>query len=83
MHDQYGLEGEASDPLQLEHVLGYSGSYRRTVHTVPIDDETFIKSLGSLISIENTNDPQSQRFLRGHDMSVSIHSQIILFVANS
>eukprot|EP00981_Chlorochromonas_danica_P005741 scaffold1187_cov181-Ochromonas_danica.AAC.5 len=72
IHDQYGLsEDEGSDPLQLEHVLGYSGLYRHTMMTVPIDDHTFIKSMGSVISIESMNDPQRQQFLRGHDMAIS------------
>ncbi|RYH23124.1 hypothetical protein EON65_18225 [archaeon] len=43
MHEQYGLSEEGSDPLQLEHVLGYSGTYRKTLYTVANDDETFIK----------------------------------------
>jgi hypothetical protein len=42
LHDQYGLEAER-DPLQLEHALGYSGNYRRTVHSLLVDEETFIK----------------------------------------
>lgn len=44
IHQQYGLPDEAMDPLQLEHVLGYAGNYRSTVHALPIDDESYIKT---------------------------------------
>jgi hypothetical protein len=59
-----------NNPLQLEHMLGYAGSYRKTIVTSPCDENTFLKSLGSLVSIEKLDDPHSQVFLRGHDMPV-------------
>lgn len=44
VHGQYGLDGgEESDPLQLEHMIGYAGEYRRTVLGMPGDDSVFIK----------------------------------------
>lgn len=45
LHDQYGLSGgEESDPLQLEHMLGYSGDHRKTVLCMPNDDQLFVKA---------------------------------------
>lgn len=58
------------DPLQLEHMLGYPGDYSRTVLSFPHDENMYIKSLGSLVSIEDLSDPHKQAFLRGHDMPV-------------
>jgi WD40 repeat protein len=60
-----------SDPLQLEHMLGYAGDFRKTVLALPGSDQLYVKSMGSLVAIENMSDPHSQRFLRGHDMPIS------------
>lgn len=42
-YEQYGLQGEAQDPLQLEHMLGYAGEYRKTVLSLPSDDQLYVK----------------------------------------
>lgn len=95
-HDdkEYGSVDE-SDPLQLEHMLGFAGDFRKTVLTSPFQENVFIKryyflnpsfsyvytsksfmiallmaSLGSLVSVDDLNDPHNQKFLRGHDMTV-------------
>jgi hypothetical protein len=95
-YDEYdGKQQEPTDeqnPLQIEHMLGYAGDYRKTILASPSEEGVFMKrsvcslgafcnvlrlsfsyqsfSLGSLVSIENLNDPHSQIFLRGHDMPV-------------
>lgn len=72
VRDQYGVGGnEESDPLQLEHMVGYCGDYHKTVLFLPSNEQVFIRSLGALVTIENINDPHAQQFLRGHDMPVS------------
>jgi hypothetical protein len=44
IRDQYGIaNGEEADPLQLEHMLGYCGDYRKTVLCMPNDENTFIR----------------------------------------
>ncbi len=48
--DTYGL-GESSkdedkeyqDPLQLEHILGYAGDYRRTILCLPGNENLYVK----------------------------------------
>eukprot|EP01036_Dinobryon_divergens_P030213 gene30213-39419_t len=63
---------ETNNPLQLEHMLGYSGDYKKTVVASQVDDNIYYKGMGCLVSVENLNDPHGQRFLRGHDMPVSV-----------
>jgi hypothetical protein len=42
--DQYGLSPDTEDsPLQLEHMMGYSGDFRRTVLAVPRCDNLYVK----------------------------------------
>ena len=50
MKQTYGLSnvgiddgGDYDDPLQLEHILGYSGDYRKTILCVPGDENLFVK----------------------------------------
>lgn len=64
-------EEEDMNPLQLEHMLGYAGDFPKSILTVPSNENLIIKSLSSVVSIEDMTDPHSQRFLRGHDMPIS------------
>lgn len=59
------------EPLQLEHMMGYSGKHLGTVVGMPNDENRFVKSMGNLVCIENLLDPHDQKFMRGHDMPVS------------
>jgi hypothetical protein len=44
MRDQYGLQGgEDSDPLQLEHMMGFSGDYRKTLLCMPSNENLFAR----------------------------------------
>ena len=49
MKQAYGLESsdanseDYDDPLQLEHILGYSGDYRKTILCVPGDENLYVK----------------------------------------
>jgi len=68
----YGIEGDADDsPLQLEHMIGFSGDFRRPVVMSPSNENLFVRSLGNLVAIENLLDPHDQKLMRGHDMPVS------------
>ncbi len=60
-----------TDPLQLEHMMGYSGAYIQTVLAIPGNDNVFAKSMGNLVCLENLLDPHDQKLLRGHDMPIS------------
>jgi hypothetical protein len=43
MEEAYGMEPIDQDPLQLEHMLGFAGEYRRTILAMPGDDNLYIK----------------------------------------
>jgi hypothetical protein len=43
LQDEYGTSDPEDDPLQLEHMLGYAGDFRKTVLTAPYDDNVYIK----------------------------------------
>ena len=40
---EYGVSQAEDDPLQLEHILGYAGEYRRTLLPLPGNPGFFIK----------------------------------------
>jgi hypothetical protein len=48
-YDEYdGKEQEAADeqnPLQIEHMLGYAGDYRKTILASPSEEGVFMKRL--------------------------------------
>jgi hypothetical protein len=58
-------------PLELEHMLGFTGSRLGTLLAHPTKPDVFIKSMGSAIVVGDLNDPHQQEFLRGHDMEIT------------
>ena len=40
---QYEVGDDESDPLQLEHMLGYTGKHKQTVVALPQDENMYIK----------------------------------------
>lgn len=70
------LSGRVEDddgnlPLELEHMLGFTGSRLGTLLSHPRLSDVFIKSMGSAIVVGDLNDPHQQEFLRGHDMEIT------------
>ena len=57
--------------MEMEHSIGYSGSYRNTIHYHPTAKDTLIYNIGGLLVIEDLHDKHKQEFLRGHDMEIS------------
>jgi hypothetical protein len=42
--ERYGLSGAADDnPLQLEHMMGYSGDFKHTVLAISHNENIFVK----------------------------------------
>lgn len=70
LQDAYGVGDEESDPLQLEHMIGYAGDYRKTVLSIPGRPNLYVKNMGNLVGLEDLSDPYNQRLLRDHDMPV-------------
>jgi WD40 repeat protein len=69
--DMPGESKEDDEPLQLEHMMGYSGRHLGTVASLPNDENRFVRSVGNLVCIENLLDPHDQKLMRGHDMPIS------------
>ena len=61
----------APDPLEQEHVIGWTGRFPGTLLCHPTQDAAFISALGSAVCVGDVHDPHKQRFLRGHDATVS------------
>ena len=68
-----GPEDDFDDdvPLELEHMMGYTGRRLGTLLAHPRLSEVFIKSVGSAVVVGDLNDPHQQEFLRGHDMEIT------------
>ena len=65
-------ENEVTDgPMELEHVIGYTGDSPRTFLSLPGDQGKFVKAMGSIVVIGNLNDPHAQKLLRAHDEPIS------------
>lgn len=45
-----------SDPVELEHVIGFNGRHLNTLHYHPADKDTLIFSIGGYVVIENLHD---------------------------
>lgn len=58
------------NPLQIEHIMGYSSDFHDTVLALASNEDIYIKILGCLILLENLSDSLDQKLLRGHDMEV-------------
>ena len=65
------MSGAAADPVELEHVIGWTGRYPGTLLCHPSQDSTYISALGASVCVGDVYDPHKQRFLRGHDATVS------------
>ena len=63
-------EGSPS-PLELEHVIGYTGNHRAAALCDPEEDRAYITCLGSFVVFEDSSDPHEQEFLEAHDGEVS------------
>jgi len=59
------------DPLELEHVIGWTGRYTGTLLTHPKEDSVFFAALGATVCVGDIYDPHKQRFLRGHDNTIT------------
>lgn len=61
----------STDPVELEHVIGFNGRHSNTLHYHPVEKDTLIFSIGGYVVIENLHDRHKQEFLKGHDMELS------------
>ena len=44
VREQYGIQStDETDPLQLEHLMGFCGNYHKTVLCMPHDEQSFVR----------------------------------------
>lgn len=67
LHDVH----ETLDPLELEHVIGFTGHSLHTAVCHPRIDTAYLTGLGAFVVIGDTTDPHRQEFLEAHDNEVS------------
>ena len=58
-------------PLELEHVIGFTGASPRTFLALPGARERFVKAMGSIAVLGDLDDPHAQKLLRAHDEPIS------------
>jgi len=59
------------DVMELEHVIGFTGKAKNTLHYHPTMENTIVYGMGAVVVIQNLKDAHQQDFLRGHDNDVS------------
>ena len=62
------LVGE--DVMELEHVIGFTGKSKSTLHYHPTMESTIVYGMGAVVVIQNLKDAHQQDFLRGHDNDI-------------
>ena len=68
--NDFDLDDDDQNPLQIDHVMGYAGDFRQTILALNSSENIYVKSLGCLVIVESLLDPHDQKLLRGHDMEV-------------
>ncbi|CAK9040182.1 Cilia- and flagella-associated protein 52 [Durusdinium trenchii] len=59
------------DPVELEHVIGFSGDHANVVCCHPRDPRCVLVGMGRNVVLQNLDDDHDQKFLQGHDEAVS------------
>ncbi|KAL4166918.1 hypothetical protein KRP22_012405 [Phytophthora ramorum] len=60
--------------LELEHLSGYTGKGKSTIHAHPTDPDGYITCMGSAVVIGKIHDSQSQELLCGHEEEINVLS---------
>ncbi|TYZ57935.1 hypothetical protein PybrP1_013222 [[Pythium] brassicae (nom. inval.)] len=70
------LRGNASElqvaSLELEHVSGFTGKGKNTLHAHPRDVMSFVTCMGAAVVVGNVLETHNQQLLRGHDEEISV-----------
>ncbi|KAJ0402816.1 hypothetical protein P43SY_007358 [Pythium insidiosum] len=65
---------QTSLSVELEHVSGFTGKGRGTLHAHPMDADCYITCMGAAVVIGNVKESHNQELLRGHDEEINIMS---------
>ena len=60
-----------ADPLELEHMIGYTGVGAQSIQYHPAERDTLVGYIGRLVLIANVHDKHQQEFLHGHNEEVT------------
>ncbi|GBG27510.1 WD repeat-containing protein 1 [Hondaea fermentalgiana] len=60
------------DPVELEHVIGFSGEHSKVLCGHPKNADLCLMGMGCNVVIQDLRDDHNQRFLQGHDETVSV-----------
>ena len=60
-----------ADPLELEHMIGYTGQGAQSIQYHPTERDTLVGYIGRLVLIANVHDKHQQEFLHGHNEEVT------------
>ena len=60
-----------ADPLELEHMIGYTGEGAQSMQFHPKEKDTLVGYIGRLVLIANVHDKHQQEFLHGHNEEVT------------
>ena len=66
------VDGQGTaDPLELEHMIGYTGVGAQSIQYHPAERDTLVGYIGRLVLIANVHDKHQQEFLHGHNEEVT------------
>ncbi|KAF1782360.1 Cilia- and flagella-associated protein 52 [Phytophthora cactorum] len=60
--------------IELEHLSGYTGKGKNTIHAHPTDTDSYITCMGSAVVIGKIYDSQSQVLLCAHEEEINVMS---------
>ncbi|KAG2766483.1 hypothetical protein PC129_g18290 [Phytophthora cactorum] len=60
--------------IELEHLSGYTGKGKNTIHAHPTDTDSYITCMGSAVVIGKIYDSQSQELLCAHEEEINVMS---------
>ncbi|KAG1708031.1 hypothetical protein DVH05_024716 [Phytophthora capsici] len=58
--------------IELEHLSGFTGRGKGTIHAHPSDPDSYITCMGSAVVIGKIHDSQSQELLCGHEEEINV-----------
>jgi WD40 repeat protein len=60
-----------SNPVELEHVIGYTGRYMHSLVVHPRNKDFILYPIGTVLVISDVKDAHNQEFLRRHDEEIT------------
>ncbi|KAE8899164.1 hypothetical protein PF005_g11747 [Phytophthora fragariae] len=67
-------QGPPGLSIELEHLSGYTGKGKSTIHAHPTDPDSYITCMGSAVVIGKIHDSQSQELLCAHEEEINVLS---------